>query len=236
MLRRTSRRLSAVARSAKVDARLETRAPSARITYDRCMAATDLLRSERRAKARHATRAGILEAARRVAARDGARNLSLRGVAGEAGFAPAALYGYFANKDELLLALAADDLTSLARAMRASTKADGQPRGLASAIGAALSELEHMETMAAASAALSAVPGTSEAERHFNGRLIAALTALSDASGHPAGNRDAQCDVLLLAASLTGLAVLTRSGRLAALGFSPEELLQRLEMRFSAVR
>ena len=42
----------------------------------------------------------------------------LRGVAAEAGFAPAALYGYFQNKDELLLALAAEDLTRLARAMK----------------------------------------------------------------------------------------------------------------------
>jgi AcrR family transcriptional regulator len=47
----------------------------------------------RRAQAHAATRGGILDAARRVAARDGARELSLRGVAAEAGFAPAALYG-----------------------------------------------------------------------------------------------------------------------------------------------
>ena len=64
---------------------------------------------------KQASRVAILDAARRVAARDGARDLSLRGVAAEAGFAPAALYGYFRNKDELLLALAAEDLTQLAR-------------------------------------------------------------------------------------------------------------------------
>ena len=86
-------------------------------------------------------------AARRVAARDGARDLSLRGVAAEAGFAPAALYGYFRNKDELLLALATDDLTALARAMR------GAGSGLASAGAAALDLLRGAETMAAASAA-----------------------------------------------------------------------------------
>src|SRR6201994_4571167 len=94
------------------------------------------------------SRTAILDAARRVAARDGARELSLRGVAAEAGFAPAALYGYFRSKDELLLALAADDLTSLARAMR------GAGSGLASAGAAALELLRGAETMAAASAAL----------------------------------------------------------------------------------
>jgi AcrR family transcriptional regulator len=197
------------------------------------MSASGTLKTERRAKARHATRASILEAARRVAARDGARNLSLRGVAAEAGFAPAALYGYFAGKDELLLALAADDLSSLAKAMRAAA-AGGRADGLSAAIGAALSQMKDMETMAAAAAALTSVPGSSEPERHFNGRLIAALNALSDASGKRAESREAQCDVLLLAAALTGLAVFSRSGRLAALGFAHEELLKRLEAGFKA--
>jgi AcrR family transcriptional regulator len=190
-------------------------------------------RTERRAKAHSASRASILEAARRVAEREGARNFSLRSVAAEAGYAPAALYGYFANRNEMLLALAADDLSSLARTMRKATGQNGQPRSLSAAIGAALAELETMETMVAASSALSTGSGTSESERHFNGRLIAALNALSEASGRRTDNREAQCDVVLLAAAVTGLAVLARSGRTAALGFSPEELLQRLETRFS---
>ncbi|MGD0192073.1 MAG: TetR family transcriptional regulator [Rhizomicrobium sp.] len=190
-------------------------------------------RSERRAKAHSTTRVSILAAARRVALRDGARNLSLRGVAAEAGFAPAALYGYFAGKNELLLALAADDLASLARTMRNSSARNGCTRNLAAAAGAALSQLTGMETMAAAASALSAVPGSGESERQFNGRLIATLNALSDAGGMNAKDREAQCDVVLLAATLTGLAVLSRSGRLAALGFTQEELLQRLERRFA---
>src|SRR5580692_11526909 len=146
---------------------------------------------------RQASRTAILDAARRVAARDGARDLSLRGVAAEAGFAPAALYGYFRNKDELLLALAADDLTSLARAMRGA----GTAGGLAGAGAAALALLSGAETMAAASAALPGAGG-GDAERLFNGRLIAALRALSDASGLPSDSRESQCDVVLVAAAL----------------------------------
>jgi AcrR family transcriptional regulator len=179
---------------------------------------------------RAASRTAILEAARRVAARDGARDLSLRGVAAEAGFAPAALYGYFRNKDELLLALAADDLTSLARVMR------GSGAGLAEVGAAALELLRGAETMAAASAALTGSPPENgklnEAERLFNGRLIAALRALSDASGLPSDSRQSQCDVVLVAASLVGLALLARSGRLKALGFTPEEMIARLDGRF----
>jgi hypothetical protein len=74
----------------------------------------------------------------------------------------------------------------------------------------------------------------SEPERHFNGRLIAALNALSDATGRPAASRAAQVDVVLLAAALTGLAVLARCGRLGTLGFATEEAIGRLERRFSA--
>jgi AcrR family transcriptional regulator len=178
---------------------------------------------------RAASRTAILDAARRVATRDGARDLSLRGVAAEAGFAPAALYGYFRNKDELLLALAADDLTALARAMRGA----GTAGGLAGAGAAALDLLRGAETMAAASGAL-AGGGGGDAERLFNGRLIAALKALSDASGLPSNSRESQCDVVLLAAALTGLALLARSGRLDALGFTPAEMIARLDGRFRA--
>ena len=192
-------------------------------------AAINLTRPARRPRdaTRAASRTAILEAARRVAARDGARDLSLRGVAAEAGFAPAALYGYFRSKDELLLALAADDLSQLARNMREAGS------GLAGAGAAALSLLTGAETMAAASAALPSASG-GEAERLFNGRLIAALKALSDASGLPADSRQSQCDVVLVAAALAGLALLARSGRLGALGFSPEEMLQRLDGRFAS--
>jgi len=186
-------------------------------------------RAQRRAKERIATRGGILEAARRVAAREGARNLSLRAVAAEAGFAPAALYGYFQNKDDLLLALAGDDLATLARAMReaANNAATGK---LAAASGAALDLLQKTETSAAAPSALSVAVG--EGERLFNGRLIAALKALSDASGKVLDSREAQADIVLIAAAITGLAVLARTGRLAALGFTSEDVLAALSRNF----
>ena len=202
----------------------------ARITYDSAMAETAIrIPTQRRQASKAASRSAILAAARRVAARDGARDLSLRGVAAEAGFAPAALYGYFRNKDELLLALAADDLTALARAMR-DAPASG---GLAGTGTVALDLLRGAETMAAASAALPGAQG-SDAERLFNGRLIVALKALSDASGLSASGRQGQCDVLLLAAALSGLALFSRSGRLDALGFTPEEMIARLDGRFRA--
>jgi AcrR family transcriptional regulator len=193
-----------------------------------------LHRAERRARAREATRSAILNAARAVAAREGAANLSLRGVAGEAGFAPAALYGYFKNKRELLVALAAEDLTQLAHAMREADMATGEGVSrLHAAATAALDLLQHSETFAAASSALPPHAGTGEAERLFNGRMIAALRALSEATGRPSVSREDQADIVLLAAAVTGLAVLARSGRLGALGFSPADMVAALDRRFS---
>jgi AcrR family transcriptional regulator len=159
--------------------------------------------------------------------------LSLRATAGEAGFAPAALYSYFENKDALLLALAAEDLSAISRAMRTASRNQHGSTPLAAASLAALALLQCTESIAAASAALASHPGSSEPERQFNGRLIAALTALSQAAGRSTKNRVEQVDVLLLAAALTGLAVLARSGRLTALGFSIEEAIARLDGRFS---
>jgi AcrR family transcriptional regulator len=190
-------------------------------------------RSERRAREHLATRAAILDAARRVASRDGARDMSLRGVAAEAGFAPAALYSYFSGKDELLLALAAEDLSSIARAMRGAAAGHEGKGKLAAAASAALDLLSTTETIAAGSAALPANAGTGEAERLFNGRMIAALKVLSDISGQSSDSREAQCDVLLMGAALSGLALLSRAGRLDVLGFSIDEVLARLEARFS---
>ncbi len=195
--------------------------------------ATAEQRTQRRAQAHAATRGAILDAARRVAARDGARELSLRAVAAEAGFAPAALYSYFTSKDDLLLALAADDLSALARTMRDAASVVHGRNKLTAAAGAALALLSGTETIAAAPGALSAAPSNSDAERLFNGRLITVLKALSDASGNRAASRESQCDVVLVAAAVAGLALLTRSGRLAALGFGDAELLARLEEHFA---
>jgi AcrR family transcriptional regulator len=188
-------------------------------------------RTQRRAQAHAATRGAILEAARRVAAREG--ELSLRGVAAEAGFAPAALYGYFSGKTDLMLALAAEDLAHLARAMRDAAGQAPQEGRLAAAASAALAGLSETESLAAALAALPPQSGQGEAERLFNGRMIGALKALSDASGRPAASRTAQCDVVLLAAALAGIAMFARAGRLEALGFGASEIVARLQAHFA---
>ncbi|HEY3778574.1 MAG TPA: TetR family transcriptional regulator [Rhizomicrobium sp.] len=64
-----------------------------------------------------ATRDAILVAARKIAERDGILEMSLSAVATEAGFAPTSVYANFGSKNDLLVAVVADDLGRLARAM-----------------------------------------------------------------------------------------------------------------------
>src|ERR1043166_2243328 len=82
--------------------------------------ATTIRKAAKRSRAskKSVARSAMLEAARRLAARGGVDGLSLMAVAEEAGFAPPTVYGQFRNKDELLLAVVADDLAAMASLMR----------------------------------------------------------------------------------------------------------------------
>ena len=192
-----------------------------------------LRRIERREREHAAARASILSAARSLAAREGAHGLTLRGVAAEAGYAPAALYSYFRNRTELILTLAAEDLGELTRAMREAAREAVPGTSLSRTASVALARLRDSETIAAAMSALGSSTDSSAAERLFNGRLIGSLKALSEIAGRQSANRDGQSDVMLIAAGLVGLALLDRSGRLKALGFSPSDLVDRLERQFA---
>jgi AcrR family transcriptional regulator len=194
-------------------------------------------RAERKQRRRADNRNAIVEAARSVAAREGPGAISLRAVAAEAGYAPASVYEYFRNRGELILALAAEDLGLLARALRDSGTASsaGAPK-FAGAAAVALELLRGSGALPAAVTALAGGEAPAEAERLFNGKLIAALTAFAEASGRtPVSSREEQADIVLAAAAIAGLAAMSRAGRLKALGFEDRDLLERLENRFAAV-
>jgi AcrR family transcriptional regulator len=63
------------------------------------------------------TRQQILRAARKLVAKKGHENLSLREAARDAGFSPASLYEYFDGKDAIVAALAREAASSLSRAL-----------------------------------------------------------------------------------------------------------------------
>lgn len=73
-----------------------------------------------RARQKAATRAKLLEAGRTVFVRDGYRRASLDRVAAEAGFTKGAVYGNFATKADLLLAIYEERSTARAEAIAAT--------------------------------------------------------------------------------------------------------------------
>lgn len=85
------------------------------------MSHAGLMTQEARLARRSVARGVIIEAGRRLALRDGIDELSLSAVAAEAGFNPSTVFGHFRNKDELLLAIVAEDLGELAAMMRSTT-------------------------------------------------------------------------------------------------------------------
>lgn len=204
-----------------------------RIAYHAPMNEVLARRIERKQRRRTDSRNAIVEAARSVATREGAGAISLRAVAAEAGYAPASVYEYFRNRGELVLALAAEELGVLARALREPPVAGEDKPKFTTAALTALELLRGSGALPAAISALAATEAPPEAERLFNGKLIAALTAFAEAAGAEVRSRDEQADIVLIAATLVGLAAISRAGRLKALGFEERDLLNRLEKRFA---
>lgn len=61
---------------------------------------------ERQDRERHAVRESILDAARELFTTEGYRNVSIRKIADRIEYSPAAIYSYFAGKDDIYFALA----------------------------------------------------------------------------------------------------------------------------------
>lgn len=79
----------------------------------------------------------ILDAARRVFERDGLEGASLRAIASEAGYTPAALYFHFDSREAVYAALLSDSLDRLNTFVGAAVDATGEPAArLAAAITA----------------------------------------------------------------------------------------------------
>lgn len=78
---------------------------------------------------RAAKRARILEAARRLFAREGLEGTSLRAIAAEAGYTPAALYFHFESREAIYAALLEESLAALQAAVSAELAKATTPAG-----------------------------------------------------------------------------------------------------------
>lgn len=86
-------------------------------------------RATRKAEAQDARARRILDAARDVLAGTGIQGLTMRAVAGRAGYTAGAVYSYFASKEALLAALAADEMDRAARTLKETARGGGGDGG-----------------------------------------------------------------------------------------------------------
>jgi AcrR family transcriptional regulator len=179
-------------------------------------------RKEERREAAHAyKRAEILSAAKRVMARTGAKGLTIRAVASEAGYVPGAVYFYFDSKSAILADLAVHELGGLTKELRASNSKDAADLAsrAADAFATAHNILE-LDTGKRVSAG---------SERALMGRLISLFQTVSE----PLNLEDlppeqANARALSLSATSIGLATLARTGRLQKLGVTSGAVLREL--------
>lgn len=179
------------------------------------------LESPRRRSQHGHKRRAILEAARRVMARDDLDGMKMRTIAREADYTPGALYGYYPSKDHLCVDLSAQALGLAARAIRAGAEEGGVDGALDQLRRHFRARPEDLDLLAGVLRSDRAEFLTGEAGRTFNGRLIAALAPIAEAiaaDGTPPETANRQA--LNLAARELGLLLLENSGRLAALGIS----------------
>jgi len=82
---------------------------------------------DRQARERQAVRGAILNAARELFLQEGYRNVSLRKIAERIEYSPAAIYSYFASKDEIFFALAEEGYRLLAEQVERSVSSMTDP-------------------------------------------------------------------------------------------------------------
>lgn len=179
-------------------------------------------RREARREAAHAyKRNEILAAARRVLARDGAKGLTIRAVAAEAGYVAGAVYFYFDSKAAIMSELAIQELSSLTKQIKNEPARDAAERAAAAASAFAtahtLFTLDTEDEIGVGS------------DRALTGRLISLFQTLSEPlelSDLPA--KQANARALGFSAAAIGLATLARTGRLDKLGVTAADALKEL--------
>lgn len=191
-------------------------------------------RTTRRKAVGELKRGLILDAARRVFEREGLDGASLRAIASEAGYTPAALYFHFDSKEAIYAELLEDSLARLGAAVEAGTAPARDPR----------------ERLRAASLAFftfyAANPGDldlgfylfrggmkpaglgRERDERLNSALASALSAIAEAA-RDLGASPAEADLLMVDvfAHAAGLLLLAHTGRLRMFGASAPDLMER---------
>lgn len=169
----------------------------------------------------------ILDAARRVFERDGAKGLTMRAIASEAGYAAGAVYFYFDSRAAIMAELAIGELTQMTKDLKGAPTRDAAERATAAA--RALAQAESLFQIDAAEAT------EAGSDRQITGKLIGLFQAVAEPLDLDSlGGIEANKRALAFAAAVMGLAQLERSGWLDKLGLSSEDTLNTLAQRLKS--
>lgn len=193
--------------------------------------------AEKKAGRRDAVRAfkrdAILQAARKIFARDGLDGATLRAIAAEAGVAVGTVYLHYPGKETLYADLLAGSLADLQKHLReAVAKADAQDQLMAGALafyGFYRARPDDLYLGLYLGQGFRPAGLTPELDRLLNGRLIQCYSVLGDAlrrlaSPEPEGVR---AETVSLAAAIGGALMLETTGRLKVLGDTGEAVVRR---------
>lgn len=154
-------------------------------------------------------------------ARDGAKAMTVRAVAAEAGYVPGAVYFYFHSKAAIISELAVQELSTLTKQLRTTSSRDAAERAATAAEAfASAHTIFQLDTEHRVS------PGS---ERALMGRLITLFQTVSeplDLEHLPP--EQAQARALGLSSAAIGLATLARTGRLDKLGVTVGQTLREI--------
>ena len=174
----------------------------------------------------------ILDAARRVFERDGLEGASLRAIASEAGYTPAALYFHFDSREAVYAALLSDSLDRLNVFVAAAVEATGEPAAcLAAAITAFYryyadnpGELELGFYLFRGGMRPKGVGAARNAD--LNAKLSAALAPVARAAmALGASDEESRRITAGLFAQASGALLLANTGRLRLFGVGADELV-----------
>lgn len=192
---------------------------------------------EKKAGRREAVRAfkrdAILQAARKIFARDGLEGATLRAIAAEAGIAVGTVYLHYPAKEALYADLLAGSLADLQKHLRdAVARAAPDEQLMAGALafyGFYRARPDDLYLGLYLGEGLRPAGLTPELDRLLNGRLIQCYTVLGDAMRWLAKleAEEVRAETVSLAAATGGALMLETTGRLKVLGDTGEAVVRR---------
>jgi AcrR family transcriptional regulator len=130
-----------------------------------------------RERKKQATRAALIEAARRLGAERDAKNVRLEDIAVAAGVAPRTVGNYFASKDEIILAIGAERAEKISEALLARPAGESLWEALGNVLLAEFTEAKGVTraNVAAARATLEQSVAQLQMQRSIEPKLAAAI-------------------------------------------------------------